>query len=140
METTVLIDGKECKLKSSAAIPVLYRSKFAGRDILVEMEKMGIYFSTQSKLNKKLKARAEKEGKEFVPLEAYYLPEHIDTFEKLTYIMNKYADPTQPDDFIEWLEQFERAEAIIDAIPTVIGLWNNNTATLSSEKKRKESQ
>ena len=54
--------------------------------------------------------------------------------------MNKYADPSQPDDFIEWLEQFERAEAIIDAIPTVIGLWNNNTATLSSEKKRKESQ
>ena len=53
METTVLIDGKECKLKSSAAIPVLYRSKFAGRDILVEMEKMGIYFSTQRDVYKR---------------------------------------------------------------------------------------
>lgn len=112
METKLIVSGKECVFKSSAAIPRIYRIKF-GRDIFVDL----------ARLAKDMK------GKKDIPFDS------LEMFENIAYIMHKHGDPTQPDSVEEWLEQFETLDIYI-ILPEILKLWKMENATSSVAKKK----
>ena len=140
MKKTVIINGIECKLKSSAAIPRIYRLKF-GRDIFVDMTKLQKQISAQEKLVKELREQAEAEGKEFDEEEiGSSLPiSSLEMFENIAFLMHKHGDPSQPSDIEEWLEQFETFD-IYEILPEILEMWNLENRQLSTPKKKSEKQ
>ena len=138
MKKTVIINGIECNLKSSAAIPRIYRLKF-GRDIFVDMTKLQKQISAQEKLVKELREQAEAEGKEFDEEEiGSSLPiSSLEMFENIAFLMHKHGDPSQPSDIEEWLEQFETFD-IYEILPEILEMWNLENRQLSTPKKKSE--
>lgn len=138
MKKTVIINGIECKLKSSAAIPRIYRLRF-GRDIFVDMAKLQKQISAQEKLVKELREQAEAEGKEFDEEEiGSSLPiNSLEMFENIAFLMHKHGDPSQPSDIEEWLEQFETFD-IYEILPEILEMWNLENRQLSTPKKKSE--
>ena len=53
--------------------------------------------------------------------------------------MAKHADPTQPDNIDDWLDQFEMF-AIYEVLPVILELWSVNIATQVESKKKFEKQ
>lgn len=138
MKKTVIINGIECKLKSSAAIPRIYRLKF-GRDIFVDMTKLQKQISAQEKFMKELREQAEAEGKEFDEEEiGSSLPiSSLEMFENIAFLMHKHGDPSQPSDIEEWLDQFETFD-IYEILPEILEMWNLENRQLSTPKKKSE--
>ena len=138
MRKTIEIGGKPCELKSSAAIPRMYRIKF-GRDIFVDLLRLQKELSVQEKLRKELKEKAEAEGRVFeedefssgMPVDA------LELFENIAFIMNVHGDPNQPRDIEEWLEQFEMFD-VYEILPVILQLWGLETKELSEPKKENE--
>ena len=136
MEKTIIIDGKECKFKSSAAIPRMYRMKF-GRDIFVDMNRLKKQMDIQEKIKKETKEECEKKGEPFnedefesgLPLDS------LEVFENISYLFHKHGDPSQPGDIDEWLEQFETFD-IYDILPETLDLWNFDNKQTSKPKKK----
>lgn len=141
MERTILIDGKEVRLRASASIPRLYRIKFR-RDIIHDMA-----FISKA-LDKSLRARkaaelaeSKTEAKEetagqAVALEASDIPlEALTMFENVAYLMAKHADPTAPSDPEEWLDGFETF-SIYQVFPVIQEMWEANLQTKSVPVKK----
>ena len=112
MEKKIMIGEKECLIKSSAAIPRLYRMTF-GKDVIDEMNA--------------LHEHAEKNGE--------FSPEDVTTLENLLYIMNRHGDPTVPDTIEGWFEQFNLTE-VYGILPEVIKIWNEENRRTSTAKKK----
>ena len=84
MEKTIMIDGREVRLRASAAIPRLYRIKFR-RDILQDMQ------TIKKAVEKSVQENAQEGGQmSSIPLEA------LELFENVSYLMAKHADPAVP--------------------------------------------
>lgn len=115
MEKVIKIGGIDCRLKTSAAVPRLYRIKF-NEDLIVDF----------AKLTDEVKNNG-----------GALSPSGITTLEQFAYICHKYGDPTQPDDIVEWLEQFDDDAAIYHALGELIGLWNGENEQKSTAKKNK---
>ena len=116
MEKTVLIEGKEIKLKSSAALPRIYRVKF-GRDL----------FSDFYKIQRDVK---KEDDQSVLPASM------MEIFENIAYLMAKHADPSQPDTIEEWLEQFGNAFSVYKILPDVMAMWTEeNKQTVTAKKK-----
>lgn len=141
MERTILIDGKEVRLRASASIPRLYRIKFR-RDIIHDMA-----FISKA-LDKSLRARKASEPAESkteakeetagqaVALEASDIPlEALTMFENVAYLMAKHADPTVPSDPEEWLDGFETF-SIYQVFPVIQEMWEANLQTKSVPVKK----
>lgn len=142
MERTILIDGKEVRLRASASIPRLYRIKFR-RDIIHDMA-----FISKA-LDKSLRARkaatepaeSKTDAKEETPgqavaLEASDIPlEALTMFENVAYLMAKHADPTVPSDPEEWLDGFETF-SIYQVFPVIQEMWEANLQTKSVPVKK----
>lgn len=106
-EKTVLISGKEVRLRSSAAIPRLYRIKFK-RDI----------FKDLTKLEKSYKGKTD-EGEEMQI-------EDLEIFENVAYIMAYHADHSIPGTIDDWLDEFE----MYQVLPEILELWGANTENI----------
>lgn len=135
MEKTIIIDGKECKFRSSAAIPRMYRMKF-GRDIFVDMNRLKKQMDIQEKMKKETEEECKKKG---IPFNAEEfesgLPlDSLEVFENISYLFHKHGDPSQPNDIEEWLEQFETFD-IYDILPETLDLWNFDNKQTSKPKK-----
>ena len=117
---TVEIAGKQVSFKASAAIPRLYRIKF-GRDIFKDL------------ISLKGLVKDSEEG------EVTLSNADLEIFENVAYLMAKHADPTQPDNIDDWLDQFEMF-AIYTVLPVILELWSVNIATQVDSKKKFESQ
>lgn len=119
MEKTVKIDGKNVRLKSSAAIPRMYRNIF-GKDIFKDMMAL-----------KKAMDRKKKQGDD-LPVE------NLEMFENIAYIMAKHADSNHvPNDIGKWLDHFETF-SIYQILPEIFELWNLNNKQLEHSKKKNE--
>ena len=116
LEKTVLVNGKEVRFRSSAAIPRLYRIKFK-RDI----------FKDLSKLEASYKGKTE--GGSEIQIE------DLEIFENVAYIMAFHADPSIPKTIDEWLEQFEMF-SIYEVLPEILDLWGSNLFTMSQPGKK----
>lgn len=124
MEKTIAIGGRELKLKSSAAVPRLYRLKFR-RDIYSDMSKLIKDFEKAEKAKKK------SDGESSLPIDS------LELFENLAYIFAKHADSSIPNTIDEWLEEFECFD-IYEVLPEIIDLWLVDNQTMSTPKKEKD--
>ena len=135
MKKTIIIDGKECKFKSSAAIPRMYRMKF-GRDIFVDMNKLKRQMDIQEKMKKETEEECKRKGIPFNPdeFESGLPLDSLEVFENISYLFHKHGDPSQPDDIEEWLEQFETFD-IYEILPETLDLSNFDNRQTSKPKK-----
>lgn len=123
MEKTIMIDGREVRLRASAAIPRLYRIKFR-RDILQDMQ------TIKKAVEKSVQENAQEGGQmSSIPLEA------LELFENVSYLMAKHADPAVPSTVEEWLDSFETF-SIYTVFPTIEELWMANVQQLSTPAKK----
>lgn len=127
MERTVTIDGREVRLRASAAIPRLYRLKFR-RDIIQDMA--SIQRSMEREKENVSDSDTGKDGPSTLPLEALTL------FENIAYLMARHADPQQvPDSVDGWLDGFETF-SIYQVMPVIQEMWEENLRTLNEPKKK----
>lgn len=127
MEKTIMIDGREVRLRASAAIPRLYRIKFR-RDILQDMQ--AIKKAVEKSVRENAQEGAQEGGQmSSIPLEA------LELFENVSYLMAKHADPTVPATVEEWLEGFETF-SIYTVFPAIEELWMANVQQLSIPAKK----
>lgn len=125
MEKTIIVDGKEVKLKTNAGLLRKYR-KIYGRDLITDMDYI------MDALSKAVESNVKDE------ILFSTLPVGVlDIFENLAYAMNKYGDPSIPDNIDDWLEGFETFD-IYTIFPHIIDLWNMDNQTTSEVKKNNE--
>lgn len=118
-----MIDGREVRLRASAAIPRLYRIKFR-RDILQDMQ------TIKKAVEKSTRENAQEGGQmSSIPLEA------LELFENVSYLMAKHADPAVPSTVEEWLDGFETF-SIYTVFPAIEELWMANVQQLSTPAKK----
>ena len=115
MEKTINIDGKEVRLRATAAVPRLYRIKF-WRDIMQDLAKLAAAYEKATTEQEQLAAT------------------DLGLFESVAYIMAKHADPSIPDSPEEWLDEFSTF-SIYQVLPKIIELWGLNVQTDVSSKK-----
>lgn len=136
MRRTITISGIQCEMKSSAAIPRMYRLKF-GRDIFVDMQKIAKQIEVQNKLKEELRKQAEENGEEFdeSKFESGLPVESLEIFENIAFLMHKHGDPSQPKEIDEWLDQFDMFD-IYKVFPEILEMWNIENKQMSTPKKR----
>ena len=123
MEKTIMIDGREVRLRASAAIPRLYRIKFR-LDILQDMQ------TIKKAVEKSVQENAQEGGQmSSIPMEA------LELFENVSYLMAKHADPAVPPTVEEWLDGFETF-SIYTVFPAIEELWMANVQQLSTPAKK----
>ena len=113
---TITVDGQEVKFKASAAIPRIYRARF-GRDLFKDLDAL------VSDINE------NDANSSTLPVES------LEVFENISFLMARYADPSVPDDPVQWLDRFETF-SIYNILPQILELWGLNTATDSESKKK----
>jgi hypothetical protein len=111
MEKVIEYEGRQLKFKATGATPIYYKNKFGG-DLLVDMA--NVTNNSQG---------------DTIP------PDTLEKFGQIAYIMHKQGDPEQPDDFLEWLDQFEMF-SIIEILPEILELWAMNSKQTSKPKKK----
>ena len=126
MEKTIIIAGKEVKMRASALIPRLYRFRF-GRDIIRDMASLQKAYKKKQDLPEDA-TEEEKIDAEFSVLD-------LMVFENVAYIMAKHADPSIPDDPNEWLDEFDMF-SIYEVLPEILKMWNLSNAQTSKPKKK----
>lgn len=136
MRRTITISGIQCEMKSSAAIPRMYRMKFE-RDIFVDMQKIAKQIEVQNKLKEELRKQAEENGEEFdeSKFESGLPVESLEIFENIAFLMHKHGDPSQPKEIDEWLDQFDMFD-IYKVFPEILKMWNIENKQMSTPKKR----
>ena len=136
MRRTITISGIQCEMKSSAAIPRMYRLKFK-RDIFVDMQKIAKQIEVQNKLKEELRKQAEENGEEFdeSEFESGLPVESLEIFENIAFLMHKHGDPSQPKEIDEWLDQFDMFD-IYKVFPEILKMWNIENKQMSTPKKR----
>ena len=136
MKRTITISGIQCEMKSSAAIPRMYRLKFE-RDIFVDMQKIAKQIEVQNKLKEELRKQAEENGEEFdeSKFESGLPVESLEIFENIAFLMHKHGDPSQPKEIDEWLDQFDMFD-IYKVFPEILKMWNIENKQMSTPKKR----
>lgn len=111
IEKTIKIDGKDVKMRASAAVPRIYRLKFQ-RDIYKDMVQLQNSFSGDS-----------------------VGTDSLEIFENVAYIFAKHADPENvPDSPDEWLEEFNMF-SIYEVLPQLVDLWGLNVEQEVNSKK-----
>lgn len=126
MEKTVIVGGKEVRMRASALIPRLYRIKF-GRDMISDMRKL--QRSYQKAMN--LPEDATEEEK----IDAQFSALDLTIFEDVAYMMVKHADKTVPDTAEEWLDSLDGVFSIYEVLPAVLELWRVTNQTTSVPAK-----
>lgn len=114
IEKKILLDDKEVLLRTSAALPRLYRQQFSS-DVFIDLNNL----RTTVKKNKKAE----------LPTSA------LSTIENLAYCMAKHADDSIPDKIEDWLAQFSTT-AVYMAAQQIMELWNEEQKMLSKSKNQ----
>ena len=128
MERTVNIDGREVRLRASAAIPRMYRIRFR-RDIIQDMSSIQRAISLARENVTKLNTD-ENDEVSSLPLDA------LTMFENIAYLMARHADPEAvPDSVDAWLDGFETF-SIYQVMPVIQEMWEENLRTLNEPKKK----
>lgn len=127
MEKSILIGGREVRMRASALIPRLYRFKFQ-RDIVVDMRQL------QRSYAKAVAAKENATDEEIKDAQLSILD--LTIFENVAYLMCKQADKNIPDSPEEWLDTIDGTFDIYEALPAILELWNLSQATTSTPAKK----
>lgn len=122
METTIIISGKEVRLKSTAATPMRYKAQFR-KDYFSELMKLGKIF------NGKIDAENSEINFENITYEELSLFD-FEVFYNFIWVLAKTADPTIPEP-LTWLDEFDEMpmEAILPEITDLL------QSSIKSKKK-----
>lgn len=119
METTVKLDGRDVRFKSTAITPLLYRAKF-NRDLLRDLRSLAA----------EMKRGRDADGS--LPVQV------LETFSRMAYIMARQADPDAvPDAPEQWLDGFS-VLPFYGLFPVLLDLWSGNMEGLEESKKKAE--
>ena len=118
MEKIIKFGEKEVKMRASAMLPRLYRSKF-GRDMIVDISKLQKDFEKNKKNGDDL------------PITSLELFENIAWL--MAYVADKENTPETPE---KWLDGIEGLFSIYEIFPQIMELWELNTMTTSIPKKK----
>ena len=127
MEKTVIIDGKEVRMRASALIPRLYRVKF-GRDMIADMRQLQKAYNRARSLPKD----ATEEERQDAQLSVMDLT----IFENVAYMMVKHGGNDIPDTAEEWLDSLSGVFSIYEVLPAILELWHMTNQTTSVPKKK----
>ena len=125
MEKTILIDGKQVRMRASALVPRLYRFRF-GRDMIADMRQLQKAFRKATSLPD----NATEEEIQDAQLSILDLT----IFENVAYIMAKHADKTVAEDLESWLDDFSMFY-IYEVRHHILELWGLSQETTSVAKK-----
>lgn len=126
MEKTIIVGGKEIKMKASALVPRLYRFKF-GRDMLSDLSKLEKAFNKKQDL--------PKDATEEEIQEAELSALDLTIFENTAFVMAKLGDPEAvPETVDAWMDEFE-IFSIYEALPQILELWKMSNQTTAVPKK-----
>ena len=128
MEAVIKIGGKDCRMKTSAALPRLYRM-LLHREVF---EDVGMIKDVLTPKNEKKSKKIELSTATQEELTA------LGYVEDLAFVMHKHGDPTQPDTVEAWLEQFDDPAAVFDVVFEILMLWHGETARTSVSQKKTE--
>lgn len=121
MERTIIIDGKEYRMRASALIPRLYRFKF-GRDMIRDLN------SLATKLNKIRNDEDKDEALSILDLTI---------FENLAWLFCRHADPENvPDNPDDWLAGIDGLFSVYEVLPQILDLWAASSRTTSTPAKK----
>lgn len=122
METTIIISGKEVRLKSTAATPMRYKAQFR-KDYFSELMKLGKIF------NGKIDAENSEINFENITYEELSLFD-FEVFYNFIWVLAKTADQTIPEP-LTWLDEFDEMpmEAILPEITDLL------QSSIKSKKK-----
>lgn len=126
MEKIIKVGGQEVKMRASALVPRLYRFKF-GRDMIADMNKLKRAYQKAADLPEDA-TEEEKQDAQLTVLD-------LTIFENTAFIMAKHADPDQPNNPDEWLDQYEMF-SIYEVLPQILELWALSNVTTSKSKKK----
>lgn len=126
MTKTVVIDGKEYRMRASALTPRLYRAFFK-RDMIRDMQNLlGAYDKLIT-----LPEDASEEEKNEANLKVL---DSLEVFENVAWIFCKEGGEKVGNSPEEWLDTIEGMFSIYEAMPTIIDLWAENQTTTSIPK------
>lgn len=127
MEKTVVVDGKQVRMRASALIPRLYRIKF-GRDMIADMRQLQKSYNRATNLPDE----ATEEERQDAQLSAMDLT----IFENVAYMMVRHAGDTDADSPEAWLDSLDGVFSIYEVLPTILDLWRLTNHTTSIPKKK----
>ena len=128
MTKTVVIDGREYRMRASALTPRLYRAFFK-RDMIRDMQNL---LQAYNKVLT-LPDDATEEQKNEANL---VILDYLEVFENVAWLFCKEGGESVGDSPEEWLDSIEGMFSIYEAMPTVIELWVDNQETTSIPKNR----
>lgn len=126
MTRTVVIDGKEYRMRASAFTPRLYRAFFK-RDMIRDMQSLLHVYNKKLTLPEDATAE-EKEEADFAILD------HLEVFENVAWLFCKEGGEPVGDSPDAWLDSMEGMFSIYEAMPAIIDLWVGNQETTSTPK------
>ena len=132
MEKTIVIDGKDIKLKSNAMLPLIYRSAF-GEDIFKKQATLFAVYGSED-------VEVEKDGKKIKETVMTTDLTKLDSigFMRVMWCMAKCADSAVPV-FEEWLEGFE-VFPILDVLAEVQDIYMANMKSTTPIKNKKATE
>lgn len=126
MTKTVVIDGKEYRMRASALTPRLYRAFFK-RDMMRDMQNLLTAYNKMLALPEDA-AEEEKTEANLVILD------HLEVFENVAWLFCKEGGEQVGGSPDEWLDTIEGMFSIYEAMPAIIDLWAENQLTTSNPK------
>ncbi len=118
MKKVINIDGIDVEMKCSGATPARYRELFK-HDLFKELAGMSKFMTTDSN------------GQTTVDLERF----DFGIVERMAYTMASQAN-RDIGSLSDWLDQFDHATALIDAMPDILTLYMDGLKGTSEVKKK----
>lgn len=115
------------KMRASALIPRLYRSRF-GRDLIKDMAQLEKAYKTAVSV----KDDATNEEKQ----EAQLSIADLTIFENVAWCMAKNADQNVPNDPDEWLDAIDGVFSVYEVMPYILELWTAGLETTAKPAKK----
>lgn len=128
MIKTVIIDGKEYRMRASALTPRLYRAFFK-RDMIRDMQNLLTAYNKMLSLPETA-SEEEKNEANLVILD------YLEVFENVAWLFCKEGGESVGNSPEEWLDTIEGMFSIYEAMPTIIDIWIENQETTSVPKNR----
>ena len=128
MIRTVIIDGKEYRMRASALTPRLYRAFFK-RDMIRDMQNLLHAYNKMLSLPDDA-TEDEKNEANLVILD------YLEVFENVAWLFCKEGGESVGNSPEEWLDSIEGMFSIYEAMPAIIDIWIENQETTSIPKNR----
>lgn len=126
MTKTVIIDGREYRMRASALTPRLYRAFFK-RDMIRDMQNLLNAYNS-------LLTLPEEATKEEQNAASIILLDYLEVFENVAWLFCKEGGESVGNSPEEWLDSIDGMFSIYEAMPTIIELWADNQLTTSIPK------